>query len=121
MLESQITSKPRIRLVKFFINATSIGHLHGLAAVINESAKAFCKELNNLCEVGYLVKVAMQNQPKTSFIFDTSKNSVPVFGTRCHSYDAFGAHRVLKKLGIGNYANGNDSGIIEIVVVGEAK
>lgn len=99
MLEPLITSKPRIRLVKFFINATSLGHLHGLAAVVNESAKVIRKELNNLCEFGYLVKVSMQNQPKTSFIFNTSKNSVPAFGTRCPSYDNFGAHRVWKKLG----------------------
>lgn len=73
MLEPLITSKPRIRLVKFFINATSLGHLHGFAAVVNESAKVIRKELNNLCEVGYLVNVSMQNQPKTSFIFNTSK------------------------------------------------
>ena len=128
MLESLITSKTRIRiLVKFFINAANMGHLRGLAEEMNESTNAIRKELNNLSEAGYLEKEAIQN--RISYKANTKH---PLFATlqkivfQHLGLDAI-VVMILERMGevkkiiiIGDYANGNDSGTIEVVVVGGA-
>jgi hypothetical protein len=97
MLESLITSKPRIPLVKFFINPARIGHSHGLIQVMNESMKAVLKELIILCEAAYLKKEALQNRIsykvniKHPLFATLQKNSFPTFGTRCFCFNAIGA------------------------------
>lgn len=127
MLETLITSKTRIRiLVKFFINAANNGHLRGLAEELNESTNAIRKELNNLSEAGYLEKEAVQN--RISYKANTKH---PLFATlqkivfQHLGLDAV-VEMILDRMGvvnrimiIGDYANGNDSGTIEVVVVGD--
>ena len=104
MLESLITSKPRIPLVKFFINVASIGHSHGLTQVMNESTKAVRKELIILCEAAYLKKEALQNRifckVNTNHpLFATlQKKSFPTFGTRCFCFNAIGALWSIEKI-----------------------
>jgi hypothetical protein len=126
MLETLITSKTRVRiLVKFFINAANFGHLRGLAEEMNESTNAIRKELNNLSEAGYLEKKASQN--KVSYKANTKH---PLFETlqqivfKHLGLDAI-IDMILERMGkvkqiivLGDYANGIDSGVIEVLIVG---
>jgi hypothetical protein len=126
MLETLITSKTRIRiLVKFFINAANNGHLRGLAEEMHESTNSIRKELNNLSEAGYLEKKANQN--KVSYKANTKH---PLFSTlqkivfQHLGLDAIIEH-ILERMGnvqqiilLGDYANGIDSGTIEVRIVG---
>ncbi|SEL80152.1 helix-turn-helix domain-containing protein [Parapedobacter koreensis] len=128
MLDSLITSKTRLRLlVKFFINAANRGHMRGLAEEFNESTNAIRKELNNLSEAGYLKKEADQN--RVSYRANVKH---PLFGSLqdiVHKY--LGLDRivetVLSRMGdveqvvlTGDYAEGRDSGIIAVTIVGKA-
>lgn len=126
MLETLITSKTRIRiLVKFFINAANNGYLRGLAEELNESTNAIRKELNNLFEAGYLEKEATQNR-----VTYKANTKHPLFATlqkivfQHIGLDAI-VEIILGRMGdvkkivvIGDYADGYDSGTIEVVVVG---
>lgn len=127
MLDSIITSKTRLRLlVKFFINAANEGHLRGLAAEFNESTNAIRKELNNLSEAGYLQKENIQNKVQ----YRANKNH-PLFSAlqdivrKYLGLDTI-VEQVLERMGnvrqivlIGDYSKGLDTGIIEVIVVGD--
>jgi ribosomal protein S20 len=127
MLETLITSKTRVRiLVKFFINAANNGHLRGLAEEMHESTNAIRKELNNLSEAGYLEKKAAQN--KVSYKANIKH---PLFKTlqqivfKHLGLDAI-IDMILARMGqvqqivvLGDYANGIDSGVIEVLIVGQ--
>jgi predicted transcriptional regulator len=127
MLQTLITSKTRLRiLVKFFINAANNGHLRGLAEEMHESTNAIRKELNNLEEAGYLKKEAVQNRISYKAntqhpLYKTLKNII----FQHIGLDSI-VEMVLDRMGnvnkvivIGDYANGNDTGTIEVVVIGE--
>jgi hypothetical protein len=128
MLDSLITSKTRIRLlVKFFINAANAGYLRGLATEMNENTNAIRKELNNLSEAGYIVRDA--SEAKVMYRANTAH---PLFATlqqmiRKHiGIDRIIA-QILERMGevtrifvLGDYAQGIDSGRIEIVIEGPA-
>lgn len=126
MLDSIITSKTRLRLlIKFFINVGTHGHLRGLAEEFGESTNAIRKELNNLVEAGYLHRLGEGNK------IDYSANPThPLFKTlqsivRTHIGLDTILTSVLERMGqvnqlvvVGDYANGIDSGTIEMVIVG---
>ena len=126
MLETLITSKTRIRLlVKFFINVANNGHLRGIAEEMQESTNAIRKELNNLSAAGYLAKETIQNR-----INYKANSKHPLFSTlqkivfQHIGLDAI-VSMILERMGavqkivvVGDYANGNDSGTIEVVLVG---
>ncbi len=128
MLDSLITSKTRLRLlVKFFINVANEGHLRGLATEFNESTNSIRKELNNLSEAGYLEKENVQNR-----VLYKANSRHPLFGllqkvVRTYiGLDAITA-QVLERMGsvekiilTGDYANGIDSGIIEVTLIGKS-
>ena len=128
MLDSLITSKTRIRLlIKFFINAANAGHLRGLAAEFNESTNAIRKELNNLTEAGYLEKENIQNRVQYK-----ANSKHPLFSSlqdivrKYLGLDTI-VEQVLERMGAveqiiltGDYANGIDSGTIEVTIVGHA-
>lgn len=127
MLESLITSKTRLRiLVKFFMNVATNGYLRGLAEELNESTNAIRKELNNLMEAGFLEKEASQNK-----IIYKANIKHPLFAimqkiVRHHIGIEAMVEMILQKMGdvekvviIGDYANGNDSGIIQVILVGK--
>ena len=127
MLQTLITSKTRLRiLVKFFINAANNVHLRGLAEEMHESTNAIRKELNNLEEAGYLKKEAVQNRISYKAntqhpLYKTLKNII----FQHIGLDSI-VEMVLDRMGsvnkvivIGDYANGNDTGTIEVVVIGE--
>jgi len=128
MLDTLITSKTRLRLlVKFFVNAANRGHMRGLAEEFNESTNAIRKELNNLSEAGYLEKEAQQNR-----VSYRANIKHPLFGSLqgiVHKY--LGLDRivetVLGRMGdveqvvlTGDYAEGRDSGLIEVTIVGQS-
>lgn len=126
MLDSIITSKTRLRLlVKFFINAANRAHMRGLAEEFSESTNAIRKELNNLSEAGNLEKQAEQN--RVSYRANTKH---PLFGSLqdiVHKYlglDTIVA-KVHDRMGdvrqvvlTGDYAEGRDTGIVDITIVG---
>lgn len=126
MLETLITSKTRIRiLVKFFINVANNGYLRGLAEELNESTNSIRKELNNLLEAGYLERETVNNK-----IIYRANSKHPLFGVlqkiiRQHiGIDAM-VEMILNRIGniekvivIGDYADGKDTGVIEVILIG---
>lgn len=127
MLETLITSKTRLRiLIKFFVNVTTNGHLRGLATEMQESTNAIRKELNTLSDAGYLDKFNVKNR-----ISYKANVKHPLFLTLqkiIHQHIGLESivSSILERLGsvkaiivIGDYANGIDSGIIEVVLVGD--
>lgn len=126
MLDSLITSKTRLRLlVKFFINAGNRGHMRGLADEFNESTNAIRRELNNLSDAGYLVKEAQHN--RVSYRANTQHPLFRPLQDIVHKH--LGLDRivetVLQRMGeveqvvlTGDYAEGRDTGTIEVMIVG---
>lgn len=128
MLDSLITSKTRMRLlVKFFINAANAGYLRGLATEMHENTNAIRKELNNLREAGYIVRDATETK-----VMYRANTAHPLFATlqqliRKHIGIDRIITQILERMGevtrifvLGDYAQGIDSGTIEIVIEGPA-
>jgi len=126
VLNKLITSKTRLRLlIKFFINQANSGYLNGLASEFNESTNSIRKELNHLSEAGYLEKYKDHNKVgyKANInhpLFDILQKVV---------YKHLGleeiVERVLERMGpvqkillVGDYAQGLDSGTIDVVLIG---
>ena len=127
MLNKIITSRTRLRLlIKFFISQANKGHLNGLATEMGESTNSIRKELNHLYDAGYLNKVKNENKIEYQV---NSKH--PLYETlRKVVLKHLGlediVENVLERMGnvnkiilIGDYAEGKDSGNIEIVLVGK--
>ena len=127
MLNSLITSKTRLRmLIKFFISAANRGYLNGLANEFNESTNSIRKELNNLSDAGYLLKSKQNNR-----VIYNADTKHPLFKVlqkivRQHLGLEEIVETVISRMGdldiialTGDYANGMDSGIIEIVIIGD--
>lgn len=127
MLDSIITSKTRLRLlIKFFINAANQGHMRGLAEEFNESTNAIRKELNNLSEAGYLEKKTIQN--RIAYRANTKHPLFAPLQNIVHKYLGLDTivSRVLDRMGdvqqvvlTGDYADGRDTGTIEVSIVGQ--
>ncbi|MFZ5945172.1 MAG: winged helix-turn-helix domain-containing protein [Bacillota bacterium] len=127
MLESIITSKTRMKLLlKLFLNPDTKAYLRGLSEEFGESTNAVRIELNRLTEAGLLES---ENEGRTKLYKANILH--PLFPE---------IHNIVKKtLGIdklietilnhlgkidlalvtGDYAQGIDSGIIDLVIVGE--
>lgn len=126
MLENLITSKTRLRLlVKFFINVANDGHLRGLAEEMHESTNAIRKELNNLSNAGYLEKEVQKN--KINYKANSKHPLFAILQTIIHQYIGLDSivTVVLKRMGpvnkiivVGDYANGKDTGIIDVILIG---
>jgi len=126
MLEELITSKTRLRLmIKFFISQANRGYLNGLATEMGESTNAIRKELNHLYSAGYLKKSKSDN--KVEYKANTKH---PLFGVlrkviMKHLGLEDAVEMVLERIGdvqkiilVGDYAKGNDTGKIEIFLIG---
>ena len=126
MLESLITSKTRLRLlIKFFVNITNKGYLNSLANEFGESTNSVRKELNNLSSAGYLEKYNQNNKviysanashPLFKIIQKTIHKHLGIEEILERVYNRIGD--VKKVLLLGDYAKGIDSGIIEVLIVG---
>ena len=127
MLDSLITSKTRLRLlIKFFLNIGNKGYLNGLANEFGESTNSIRKELNNLTSAGYLEK-----QNENNKVVYMANASHPLFKiiqriVKKHLGIEEILETVLKRIGevkkimiLGDYAEGIDSGHIEILIVGD--
>ena len=127
MLGELITSKTRLRLlIKFFVSQANRGYLNGLATEMGESTNGIRKELNHLQEAGYLQKLKVNH--KVEYKANTNH---PLFETlRKVVFKHLGledlVEKVLERMGnvdqiilIGDYAKGNDSGLIEVFLIGQ--
>jgi hypothetical protein len=117
-------------LLKFFLNSHSKAHLRGLAEEFGESTNSIRHELNNLSKAGYLVSEGKGN------IIEYSANIehplYPELKMLIHKYMGIDkildniVNKMITRLGqlemafiTGDYADGKDSGIIDLVLVGE--
>jgi DNA-binding transcriptional ArsR family regulator len=127
VLESLITSKTRIKLLlKFFSNTSSSGHLRILASEFGESTNAVRVELNKLSDAGLLKHEG--DGRKVVYRANTEHPLFPEINSIVLKFlgiDKIIAN-VLQKLGelnlaivVGDYAKGIDSGIIDLILVGE--
>ena len=131
MLDTLITSKTRVKmLLKFFSNSSASGYLREMAKEFGESTNSIRLELNNLTKAGYLV-----TEEKGRSIYYSANIKHPLYNelkTLVHKYLGIDRiiddviHKLLKRLGklemafiTGDYADGRDSGIIDLVVVGD--
>jgi len=127
VLKSLITSRTRLRmLVKFFINSANSGYLNGLADEFGESTNAIRRELNNLSEAGYLIQWKSKNKIVYSANTEHTLFKVLQKIIRHHLGLEKIIESVLIKMGnvnkivlIGDYALGNDTGTIEVILVGD--
>jgi DNA-binding transcriptional ArsR family regulator len=131
LLDSLITSKTRVKmLLKFFSNSSASAYLREMAKEFGESTNSIRLELNNLTEAGYLV-----TEEKGRSIYYSANIKHPLYNelkNLVHKYLGIDKivddviHKMLNRLGklqmafiTGDYAEGRDSGIIDLVVVGD--
>ena len=127
MLDSLITSQTRIRLLlRFFLNPESTSYLRELAEEFGESTNAIRVELNRLEKAGLLEsfengRVKLYRANRKHPLFPEIQSMVRKFT----GIDKL-IGEVLQKLGhiqaayiVGDYAQGKDSGIIDLVLLGE--
>lgn len=127
MLESFITSKTRVKLLlKFFINPDTTAYLRGLADEFGESTNAVRVELNRLSGAGIL-----ESRAEGRTILYKANKKHPLFPevqrivAKTVGLDRL-VEQVVSRLGsvelafvTGDYARGVDSGLIDLVLVGE--
>jgi len=127
MLKSLITSQTRVKLLmRFFLNPRMSGYLRQLAKEFGESTNSIRMELNKLTEAKIL---SVQTQGRNKVyrantehpLFEDIRNIV----IKSMGIDKVAAD-IINKLGNvkiafirGDYAVGKDSGLIDLVVVGD--
>lgn len=127
MLDTLITSKTRLKLlIKFFVSASNRGYLRGLADEFKESTNAIRKELNQLTDAGYLIRE--DNEHKIYYRANIKHSLFQSLQGLIHNFlgiEAF-VDQVLERAGdvekvalLGDYAQGVDSGHIEVLVLGK--
>ena len=126
MLGELITSKTRLRLlIKFFISQANRGYLNGLATEMGESTNSIRKELNHLQGAGYLDKIKVDN--KIEYKANTKHPLFEVMQKVVFKHLGLEdvVENVLDRMGnvnqiilVGDYAKGNDSGLIEVFLIG---
>jgi predicted transcriptional regulator len=127
MIESLISSKTRVRLLlKFFLNSNATAYLRSLEQEFGESSNAIRLELNRLEEAGLLISSSDRNKK----IFQANVHH-PLF-QEIHNIliKTIGIDQVVnnvtERLGnvqsvwlIGDFSNGTDSKIIDLIVIGD--
>ncbi|MDE6878349.1 MAG: ArsR family transcriptional regulator [Odoribacter sp.] len=127
MLDSLITSKTRIKLLlKFFLNASTKAYLRGLAEEFGESTNSIRLELNHL-EEAELLKSELEGNKKVY----QANSEHPLFHdirnlVLKHSGITQIIDQVVEKTGDiekvwvkGDFAQGKDSDVVELVVLGK--
>ena len=127
MLGALITSKTRVRLlVKFFLNPTLKAYLRQLANEFGESTNSVRLELNRLKEAGLL-----ESRNEGNTVVYQAKQNHPLFPeirkivTKVTGIDSV-VESLIERIGnmeeaylVGDYAKGTDSGLIDVVLIGE--
>jgi DNA-binding transcriptional ArsR family regulator len=129
MLTELFTSRTRINLfLKLFLNPEVSCYLRELAREFNLSPNALKEELDNLSQRGYLDK-----QQRGQSIFYKANTSHPFFPEISSIVKKhYGIDKIVEQIlnDIGNvnaiyalddYAEGRDSGLIDILIVGDVK
>jgi len=127
LLESLITSKTRIKLMlKFFLNPHSQAYLRGLADELGESTNGIRVELNRLSKAGLLCaekdgRTIKYKANTKHFLFSDLHNLVLKYTGIDQLIDTVIAHLGNVELAFitGDYAQGIDSGLIDLVIVGD--
>lgn len=127
MLDALITSKTRVKLLlKFFMNPETRSYLRSLAEEFGESTNAVRVELNRLENAGILKsgpdgRTRLYGANRAHPLFPDITSLVKKYTGIDQLIDM-----VLSKLGnvehafvVGDYARGVDSGIIDVVIVGD--
>jgi hypothetical protein len=127
MIETLISSKTRIKLLlKFFLNSKNTGYLRNLEDEFGESTNAIRIELNRFEKAGFLQSFAEGN--KKLFTVNTKH---PLFGDINRIIMKmvgleYVVDYVLQRIGdlekvylVGKMAKGQDTGIIDLVLVGD--
>jgi len=125
MLESLITSRTRVKLLlKFFTNERTRGYLRGLAEEFGESTNAVRTELNRMSDANLITSET--NGRRRLYRANPDHPLFPELTSVTRKY--LGLDTVLtiiKRLGsvrmaliTGDYARGQDTGIIDLVIVG---
>lgn len=126
MLDSLITSKTRVKLLlKFFLNPETRAYLRGLADELGESTNAVRIELNRLSKAG-LLEAASDGRTKL-YKANTRHSLFPDLHSLVKKNIGIDkVETILSELGTveialitGDYARGMDSGIIDLVIVGQ--
>lgn len=131
MLDTIITSKTRLKmLLKFFSNSHSSAYLREMAKEFGESTNSIRHELNNLSEAGYLL--SREEGRNIYYSANTAHPVYPELKSLVHKYLGIDkildnvVQKVVDRLGklelafiTGDYAKGKDSGIIDLVLVGD--
>jgi predicted transcriptional regulator len=125
MLDSLVTSKTRVKLLLKFFSHNNSGYLRSLAKEFDESTNAVRVELNRLTEAGLLTsgdagKTKMYRANNQHPFFDEIRNMVSKF----LGLDQL-LEQVVRRLGnvekayiVGDYAQGIDSGTIQLLLIG---
>ncbi|MDO9554887.1 winged helix-turn-helix domain-containing protein [Rhodonellum sp.] len=126
MLNSLVTSKTRIKLLLKFFSYSNSGYLRALAKEFDESTNSIRIELNRLAEAGLLTsgeegKTKMYRANDQHPFFHEIKGMVSKF----LGLDQL-LEQVVRRLGnvekayiVGDYAQGVDSGTIEMILIGK--
>lgn len=127
MLDTIISSKTRIKLLlRFFLNPGNSAHLRGLAEDFGESTNAVRVELNRFEGSGMLLSTSSGNKK----LYRANENH-PLFSSINNILLKYvGIDRivevVIERLGnlekvflTGDYARGKDSGVMDLVLVGD--
>jgi hypothetical protein len=127
MLEALITSKTRIKLMlKFFLNINSTGYLRGLEPEFGESTNAIRQELNRFEAAGLLQTVLEGN--KKIYRANTTHPLFTDINRLVRKYIGVDdiVEQVISHLGkpeavylSGDLAMGNNSRLVELIVVGD--
>jgi DNA-binding transcriptional ArsR family regulator len=127
MIDSLITSKTKIKLLlKFFLNPENSGYLRQLSAEFDESSNGVRVELNKLEDA----KVITSEKLGRNKVYKANKKHPLFADIRNIILKSSGIQSVidniLQNLGrleaayiTGDYAKGVDSGVIDLIVVGE--
>ncbi len=128
MLQTLITSKTRVKLIlKFFLNSKNSSYLRGLESEFNEGSNAIRMELNRFEEAGLLESTISGNK---KYFKANSKH--PLFNdlnSLVRKYLGIDQiiEKVIEKTGnlqevylTGRAAEGLDSEIIELIMVGDS-
>ena len=127
MLGQLITSKTRLRLlIKFFVSQANKGHLNGLATEMGESTNSIRRELNHLQGAGYLDKLKVNNKVEYRANINHPLFEVLRKVVLKHLGLEDVVETVLERMGdvdkiilVGDYARGNDTGLIEVFLIGQ--
>jgi len=126
LLSALITSRTRVRLLlKFFSNSSTTAYLRSLADEFGESTNAIRIELKRLQEAGLIT--ASDNGNKRYYQANREHVLYPELKSLTRKSLGFNQiESMMTRLGnveqaliTGDYASGRDSGIIDVVIVGD--